>query len=102
MARALALASHGVSQCETVSAIPIELWRQLDKAPTLRTDANQWGEHGYLLVDGIVYEYTIDRKEQYDRLIDSQPVAQFIARCRDEDTRAWAEKHASETSSSAP
>src|SRR5690349_4797237 len=31
-------------------------------------DADQWGEHGYVLWAGRVYAYSIDRKEQQDEI----------------------------------
>jgi hypothetical protein len=45
---------------------------------------DQWGEHGYLLFEGKVYSYEVDRKEQYDRTYSPMTIKDFLA---------YAEKH---------
>lgn len=41
--------------------------------------ADQWGERGYLLFENEVYEYMVDRKEQYDIVKRPKSVADFLA-----------------------
>ena len=69
--------------------IPMELWRRKETAPHHRTSANQWGEHGYFVVDGVVHTYTIDRKEQYDQLLDSRTVEEVLAGNAPEELKSW-------------
>jgi hypothetical protein len=42
-------------------------------------DVDQWGEHGYLLFEGKVYSYEVDRKEQYDRNYSPTAIKDFLA-----------------------
>jgi hypothetical protein len=70
--------------------IPIELFRQIDKAPTHRLQADQWFETGYVLVDGVVHRYFIDRKDQYDSLEGSWPLQAFLASDAPAEALAWA------------
>ena len=57
-----------------MASIPRDVWKQIGKAPTLTLSADQWHERGYVLVDGVVHRYGIDRKEQFDTLHGSWPL----------------------------
>lgn len=71
--------------------IPLPLFRQIGSAATYRSHADQWSEHGWVCVDGVVHEYWIDRKEQADGLRGSWPIAAFCAQKLPADVLAWAE-----------
>jgi len=58
-------------------------------APTHRLYADQWGEAGYFLVDGKVYSYEIDRKEQSDALIGSWTVSDFLESSASDEVKDW-------------
>ena len=40
---------------------------------------NQWGEHGYLFYEGMVYEYFEDRKSQYGETSRPREILDFLA-----------------------
>jgi hypothetical protein len=40
---------------------------------------DQWGEQGYLLFEGKVYSYEVDRKEQTDRTHSPVTIKEFLA-----------------------
>lgn len=41
--------------------------------------ADQWGEHGYLLFEGKVYFYEVDRKNQYHTARSPMTAEEFLA-----------------------
>lgn len=52
--------------------------------------ADQWGEEGYVLWEGQVYRYSIDRKNQQDELFERWSPEAFIADLRvPEEARRW-------------
>jgi hypothetical protein len=58
--------------------------------PHHASNADQWGEDGYVLWEGRVYAYSIDRKEQQDDLSrDWSPEAFLIDPAVPEEARAW-------------
>ena len=40
---------------------------------------DQWGEQGYLFYEGKVFNYMVDRKEQYDKTYSPRSIEAFLA-----------------------
>lgn len=45
---------------------------------------DQWGEQGYLLFEGLVYEYHENRKDQYGETFNPKEVEDFLIYAKDE------------------